>query len=307
MSAAGRQLKTNFAVRSRRYHPDKGLKLGAFIIPAVAIIIMFFGIPLALTVIMSFFNWPLSGPKTFVGLANYSQAFTDSQFWQALGYTLLYTVVVTPPIFILAFIMTLLTERPLRGMAVFRSIYFLPFVISMVAASLIWLNMYNNPFGIIDYILTSLHIISHPISWISSGAMSTVSVIIMIVWKTAGFTMMILIAGMQGIPEEVMEAASVDGATYFRRLIYVVIPLLRRYVVLALVISVIGSFLGFDQFFVMTNGGPSNATTTIVFWIFLNAFSYFHTGYASAMSVILLIILMAITVAELKLLGGLED
>jgi multiple sugar transport system permease protein len=147
-----------------------------------------------------------------------------------------------------------------------------------------------------------LGLVAEPVQWMDSTGTALGSIVMMVLWKATGFTMVILLVGMQGIPEDLSEAARCDGASWLQRTRYVTVPLLRRTFALALIISIIGSFLAFEQFYIITHGGPHNSTITVVYWIYRAAFTWFRLGYAAAMSVILLTILVVLSVLQLYLL-----
>jgi multiple sugar transport system permease protein len=233
---------------------------------------------------------------------NYVDLLQDKQFWQSLWFTTQYTLLVTPPIFILAFILAILVNLPLRGVGIFRTIYFLPVVIGLGTSSLLWVWLLNDRVGIINGVLVDLGLIKRPLVWLADYNLAMIAIIVSIVWKTVGFTMILLLSGMQGIPDELYDAAMVDGAGYWGRLLRITLPLLRRTFALALVLSVIGSYLAFDQFYIMTRGGPQNSTITTVYWIFNNSFTYYKMGYGAALSLVLLVILTLLSVIQLRLL-----
>jgi multiple sugar transport system permease protein len=271
-----------------------------FVLPSVIFITLFFIIPLLLTVWMSLNNWPLLGTPRFIGLGNYQHLVTDTVFLNALLFTTKYTILITPIIFLIAFGLAVLVRQSVPGVGIFRTAYFVPVIIGLSTASYIWIWMFNNQVGIFDGILRFFGI--PPIVWLSTGTGALFAVIVMIVWKTSGFTMVLLMMGLQSIPTELYEAVRTDGANRWQELWNITLPLMRRSFALALVLSVIGSYLAFDQFYIMTQGGPQNQTITIVFWIFTNSFTFFKLGYGAAMSIILLIILLIISAIQLYLL-----
>ncbi|MCC6801673.1 MAG: sugar ABC transporter permease [Anaerolineae bacterium] len=273
-----------------------------FVLPAVAFTVVFFLIPLAMTVYMSLYNWPLLGEHKFIGLENYVSLMSDRQFWSSLWFTTRYTLLITPVIFILAFVLALLVNLPLRGVGIFRTIYFLPVVIGLGTSSLLWVWLLHDRVGAIDAILLGLGLINRPIIWLADPNYAMTAIIMSVVWKTVGFTMVLLLTGMQAIPSELYEAAKVDGANYWGRMRYIMLPLMRRTFALALILSVIGSYLGFDQFFIMTAGGPQNTTISVVYWIYKNSFTNFHLGYGASMSIVLLVVLVILSVIQLRLL-----
>ena len=273
-----------------------------YVLPATLFTLIFFILPLGMTLFMSMHDWPLLGGQEWIGLENYTELLEDDQFWESLWFTTKYTIIITPVIFILAFILSLLVDLPLRFIGFFRTAYFLPVVIGLGTSSLLWVWLLNDRVGLFNAILTELNIIDRPIIWLADRDWAMPVIIISVVWKTVGFTMILLLTGMQAIPGDLYDAAKVDGAGYFAQLRFIMMPLLRRTFALALVLSVIGSYLAFDQFFIMTRGGPRNSTITVVYWIYTNSFTYFELGYGAALSVVLLVILALLSVFQLWLL-----
>jgi multiple sugar transport system permease protein len=301
MATAQAALAAPSRTRSRLSHRRR-LAGFLFVLPAVLFMLTFFIFPLLMTVWMSFHDWPLLGTPEFTGIENYVNLVQDGQFWASLWFTTQYTILVTIPIFLLAFVLALLVNLPLRGIGIFRTAYFLPVVIGLGTSSLLWVWLLNDRVGIFNQILVDLRIIADPIVWFAQKNTAMLAIILSVVWKTVGFTMILLLSGMQAIPDEIYQAAMVDGAGYWQRLSQITMPLLRRTFALALVLSVIGSYLAFDQFYIMTRGGPQNQTITTVYWIFNNSFTYFKMGYGAALSLVLLVILTLLSVAQLRIL-----
>jgi multiple sugar transport system permease protein len=270
----------------------------AFIVPSFVFITGLFLVPLAMTVWMSFYNWPLLGRTKFVGLANYAELIGDVQLWHSLGFTLLYTVLVTAAIMLVAFPLALLVDRPMRIVGFFRTIYFMPVVIGFGAASTLWMWLLNPDSGVFAQLLRGIGLIDSAPRPLESFWPALGVVILMVVWKTAGFTMVILLTGLQGISNDVIEAAKIDGANAWSRFRRITLPLMRNSVVLALVLNVTSSMLAFDQFFIITQGGPSNGTISAVFSIYLASFSSYRLGYGSAISFALLVVLVAISAIQ---------
>src|SRR5688572_6743534 len=226
-----------------------------FVLPTVAFVLTFFIIPLLMTAFMSFHDWPLFGAREFIGIKNYTELLNDRQFIKSLSFTARYTLTITPPIFVVAFILASLVRRNIRGIGIFRTIFFLPVVIGLGISSLLWVWLLNPDVGIINKILLDTGIIDERILWLARPATTMNVIIVSVIWKTVGFTMVLLLAGMQSIPQELYESAEVDGAGYWQKLLFITLPLLRRTIALALVLSVIGSILAFDQFYIITSGG----------------------------------------------------
>jgi multiple sugar transport system permease protein len=263
---------------------------------------VFFIVPLLMTVWMSLNNWPLLGHPSFSGLKNYVDLFQDASFWGSVLFTAKYTLVVTPAIFLFAFALALLVHRGVRFVGIFRTAYFLPVVIGMTTASLLWTWLFNDQVGIFSTVLMDLGWVDEPVQWLGETNSALASIVVMVLWKATGFTMVILLVGMQAIPADLYEAARLDGAGWWAQVRHVTIPLMRRTFALALTMSFIGSFLAFEQFFVMTRGGPFNSTITVVHWIYRASFTYFKLGYGAAMSVVLLLMLLVLSAVQLYLL-----
>ena len=273
-----------------------------FVLPTVLFVLIFFIIPLIMTFFMSFHDWPLFGERAFIGFDNYVDLTTDRQFLKSLDFTARYTLLVTPPIFILGFMLASLVRHNIRGIGIFRTIFFMPVVIGLGVSSLLWVWLLNDQVGIINKFMLDIGLVTKPQLFMAKPDSAMAVVILSVVWKTVGFTMILLLAGLQGIPDELYESAEVDGAGYFQKLLYITLPLMRRTIALALILSVIGSVLSFDQFYIMTNGGPRNSTISIVYWIFNNSFTYFKMGYGAAMSIVLLVILVILSAVQFYLL-----
>jgi multiple sugar transport system permease protein len=274
-----------------------------FILPALLLNLVFFIYPLIQAFIMSFYDVPMLGEQTFIGLENYIKLFHDQVFWTSLLFTFKYILMITGPLFLLGLILALLANRSLPFVTFFRSVYFMPVVISMTACSLVWLWAYNDLFGLINYYLKSLGIIDGPIVWMLKVSTSLPAICFMIVWKMAGFTMIILLSALQSIPQDVYEASKIDGAGRWQTFLWITIPLLKPAIILSLVVSVIGSALAFEQFVIMTHGGPANSTTTVVHLIYDTSFKYFNFGYGAAMAIVLLIILLVLSSVQIKVLS----
>ena len=273
-----------------------------FICPVIVMNLIFFCLPFLQSLAMSFFEWPLLGEKTFVGLGNYQTLLADDQFRTSLLFTMKYTLFVTPALFLMAFILALLIDGKFKGVTLFRTIYFSPVVISMTSCSLIWLWIYNDLYGILNYILQKLHIIDEAILWMGSEKTSLPAIVFMITWKMAGFSMLIILAAFQSVDTEVYESAAIDGASKARQFFHITLPIIRPQVGLALIMSVIGSVLAFEQFLIMTKGGPTETTTPLVHYIYNTSFKYYNFGYGSAMTIVLLMIMLALSFAQMRLL-----
>jgi len=273
-----------------------------YVAPAVIFVLIFTAFPLIGMVGMSFTNWSLITPPKFTGLTNFQQAFVDGQFWGSLGYTLKYTLLITPILMVGGYLLALLVapNTPLRRTT--RAIIFVPVVIGLGVSSLLWVWLFDPTFGLINKALADLGLIDKPIQFLGVDAdVSTWSIIASVVWKVLGFGMILFVAAIQAIPTEITEATMVDGATFWQRTRRVTVALTRRTILLVTLISVIGSLLAFDQFYIMTAGQPFNQTSTAVFYIYKNSFPFLHLGYGAALSLILAAIILVFTVVQMAL------
>jgi multiple sugar transport system permease protein len=275
---------------------------GLYLAPAVLFVTFFTALPLSQMIWMSLHNWSLIEPKKWVGLGNFIRAYHDKQFWISLGFTLKYTVYITPILMIGGYLIALLVAEntPLRRLT--RAVVFAPVVIGLGVSSLLWYWLFNYDFGLIDRFLVDIGVVDKPIIWFGEDADRALwAVIISIVWKVVGFGMLLFVTAIQAIPDDINEAATVDGATYWRRIWFITLPLTFNVILLVTLISVIGSLLAFDQFFLMTAGQPFNRTASSVFWIYLNSFPYLKLGYGAALSLGMTAIVLTLTIVQVAL------
>lgn len=273
-----------------------------FVAPALSLVLLFFLIPLGMAFWMSLHNWPLLGQPRFIWFGNYTRLVQDAQFWSSLRFTVYYTIVVTIAIFAVAFPLALFAEKARPLIKLYRTAFFLPVVVGFGSASLLWAWLLDVDSGLFSPAAYQLGLTERPVNLLAEFDTTFWWIIIMVVWKTAGFNMIILLTGLQGISTEVQEAARMDGASSWQRFRRITLPLMRRTIALALILSVAGSMLAFDQFYIIADGGPQNSTITAVYWIFSQSFMSFHLGYGAALSMVLLAILVLISVVQLRLL-----
>ncbi len=298
MTVSGPQRPAGSRKRRRRSQ-WRGL---LYIAPAMALVIVFFVMPVIFTGWMSLHNWPLMGAQRWIGFANYTRMFNDSRFMAALNFTAYYTVIVTIAIFAVAFPLAIFVEKERRFVSTYRTIIFLPVVVGLATASLLWVWLANVDSGFFCPALRALGLVERSPNIMASFDTAFATIVVMVVWKIAGFTMIILLTGLQAIPSELTEAARIDGAGRWQRFRHLTLPLMRRTIALALVVSVTGSVLAFDQFYIMTSGGPQNKMISVVYYIFNQSFVSFNLGYGAALSIALLAILVAISIVQLWLL-----
>ena len=274
----------------------------AYLSPALLFVLAFTVYPLGQMIWMSLHNWSLITPPRWVGFTNYVRAFGDSQFWVSFGFTLKYTIIITPILMVGGYLIALLVSgnSPLRRVT--RTVVFTPVVIGLGVSSLLWYWLFSTDFGFINKVLIDLGVIGQPVVWLGVDAdRSNLAIIASVVWKVIGFGMILFVGAIQAIPHEVTEASLVDGATYRQQVTRVILPLTLRTILLVTLISVIGSLLAFDQFYIMTAGQPQNETATSVFFVYLNSFPYLKLGYGAALSTMLALTILAFTVVQLIL------
>jgi multiple sugar transport system permease protein len=263
-----------------------------YVVPALAFVGFFVIWPLIQLIDISFTDTSLLGGGKYVGWDNYIKAFEDKSFWRALGFTAKYTIFITPLLMGLGFALALLTapNRPLQQIT--RGIIFLPVVIGIGSSSLLWFWLFDQQVGLFNKILVDIGVLAEPAVWFTKPDMALTAVIISITWKVIGFGMLLFVAGIQSINGEIGEAALIDGGNYWQRVWYIILPLSLRVILLTTLISVIGSMLAFEQFYIMTGGNPRGQTFTSVYWIYQNSFISFKLGYGAALSIILTVIIL---------------
>ncbi len=283
-------------------HHRRQFQGSLFVLPAVVFTLTFFIIPLCMTGWMSLNDWPLLGTPKFIGLENYTNLVDDKNFWRSLWFTTQYSLLVVLAVIILGMILALLVNQPLTGVGLYRTSYFIPVVVGFAASSFIWLWLFHNEAGLLNTVLRDLGLLKGDLVWMADKNLALSAVVLSVVWKTVGFAMILFLSGIQAIPGELHEAAAVDGANAWTRFIYITLPLLRRTLALVLILTMISSFLAFDQFFIMTAGGPQQQTLTAVYMIYARSFVNFDMGYGSALSFVLLVILLFLSYLQLRLL-----
>jgi multiple sugar transport system permease protein len=274
----------------------KYLALAVLLLPSLLGMGVFYFLPVASSFVLSFAEWDLLTPIKWVGASNYIAVLRDPVVQQALRNTLVFICGYLPSVVAIGLGLALLLNRKLKGRTVFRAIYFVPVVTSWVAVSLIWKWLLNPQYGLINFGL-SLIGIKGP-GWLFDPNWAMAGVILTTIWKDIGFVTVIYLAGLQEIPENLTEAANLDGATAWQRFRTVTWPMLAPTTFFVTTISLISSFQVFDQVWIMTQGGPAGTTSTMVELIYKNAFSYSKMGYASAISWVLFVFIFIVTLVQ---------
>ncbi len=277
-----------------------------FILPASIIVVSLIIYPIIQTVILSFQNvrfWGVAANNIHFTLENYYKLYYSSSFWSSLNITAIYTFVSVSIAFLIGLVTALLLHTKFKGNRIARIAFLLAWPIPSVAVSLMFIWMFDSSFGVINYILKSFNIITTNVLWLSSPTTALTAAICATVWKGYPFFTLMLYAGIQGIPEELYEAASVDGATAIDKFKYITIPGLRTVIAISILLSGLWVFRTFDIIFIMTGGGPARSTETLPIKLFQEAFQYFRISYASAIGVIglaICIIVIAIVAPLLR-------
>ena len=273
-----------------------------FLAPGLISFSIFTVFALGFAFYLTFHEYSVISPeKPFVGLQNYRDMVADEQFRRSVINTAYFTAGSVPFTMAIGLGIALLLNQPLWFRGLFRTIYFLPIVTPFVVSAIIWKWLYNADFGLFNHYLLKANIIDERLLWLSDKNLAMPAVILMSIWGGVGFSMVVYLAGLQAIPEELYEAAKIDGAGAFSRLRFITVPMLAPTTLFLLVIGIIGSFQIFTQIYVMTQGGPIDRTTTIVYYIYQSAFTYFEMGYASTLAYGLFAMLFLLTLLQLRL------
>ena len=285
---------------------NKDLRDGIiFSLPFMIIFALFMIFPLVFGLIISFYKWDILSSPSFIGLKNYLDLFKDEKFYSSLWHTLEFVLITTPVLLFLGFVMALRVtgKSPLKGLM--ETVFFVPYIFSMTVVSTLWAWLMQKDFGFFKQVIKLCG--GTGVSWLTSEKNAMWSVSLATFWWTAGFNMVLFTAGIKQISKEIYESAVVDGASYLQQVFHITIPLVSSTTVLCLILQVIASFNVFGQVYVMTGGGPAGSTRVLVQYIYEAGFKYFKMGYSAAMSYILFLIIMIISVLQYVLLGKKKD
>ena len=273
-----------------------------FLLPALSAIAVFFFVPILAALFLSFTDFDIYALGNleylrFVGLQNYVRLLEDALFWKALGNTVYFVLVGGPLTLSLSLGAALLINARLtRFKSVFRSVFFVPVVTTLVAVAVVWRYLYHPRYGLLNHGLALIGI--EPIDWLGDPAWAMPAIIVMATWKNFGYNMVIFIAGLQSIPSHMYEAARIDGASALQQFLHVTVPMLGPTFLFVGVITMIGYFQLFAEPYVMTQGGPSNSTLSIVLLMYQEGFRWWNIGYAAAVSFVLFLVMLAATLTQ---------
>jgi multiple sugar transport system permease protein len=273
-----------------------------FISPVILGYLFWVAGPMLVAIWLSLTEWDMLRPATFVGLSNYQQMLHDDLFWKSLGVTFYFTLVSVPLSLVLSFAVALLVNVNVRGISIFRMLFYLPSIVPLVVNAVLWLWIFNSELGLLNAVL---HWFGLPkVLWLQDSNWALPALILMSQWSIGG-SMIIFLAGLQGIPEHLYEAAEIDGATYWQRFWNVTIPMMSPVIFFNLVIGLIGALQTFVQGYLMTQGGPQDSTLFYGLYIFRSAFRDFKMGYAAALSWVLFAIVLLLSLFVFRYLGKL--
>ena len=272
-----------------------------FIGPSLLGVLAFLLLPMVIVFVLSFFHWELLSPPTFAGLDNYRRLAGDGESWHSLWITVVYVLLCIPLQTVLALVLALLLNQRIKGVRVFRSLFVVPWMATPIVMGLVWNWIFDPRDGAINSALAVIGVTGP--DWLSDATWALPAVALVNVWLYTGYNMLFFLAGLQGIPKELYDAASTDGATPRQRFWRVTLPLLNPTMFFVMVTNLIGAFQVFDTVFVMTDGGPSRSTEVINFKIFGTAFREFDFGYASTLSMLLFAVILGVTLVQVRFFG----
>jgi len=285
----------------RQKNFKKYMWVGFFLMPSLAGLLVFMVIPMLSSLALTFYEWdPLIPTRfIFIGLENYATLLKDTNFWSALEHTVTYILGYIPLVMVSGLGVAVLMNQKLAGRAFFRGAFFMPVISAWVAVALMWTWIFNPKYGIVNYLLGLIGITGP--AWLYDPHWAMPAIILTSVWKDTGFIMVLFLTGLQNIPNEYYEAASIDGASNWPKFWFITLPLLSPTAFFALIISLINSFQVFDQVWIMTQGGPAGSTSVLVEQIVNNSFRYGRMGYAATLSWVLFLIVFSVTVLQTRL------
>lgn len=274
-----------------------------FSAPALIFFVVFTIYPLLYGFVISLYQWNGVGKKTFIGLGNYVGLIQDSAFWAALQHNIIYAVGVVTGKVVIGLLLAILLTRKMKGITFYRICFFMPMMMSAVAVGYLWAYVYNYNFGLINSFLKAIGVpMNHLPKWLGSTNTSLISVIIVELWRWVGYHTVIFIAAIQGIPKELYEAATVDGANALQTHWYITFPQLKSTIILNVMLSLIGAIGTFDLIHVMTDGGPNKSTEMIMTYMYNQAFIGDRFGYASAIAYVAFLIILIFTILQTKVI-----
>lgn len=285
----------------RRYRASKSLTGYLFLLPSAIFFVAFLLAPIGFLVYYTFHNGGIISERTYVGLSNWRNVWRDDLVVTAIKNTVVYCLMAIPAVFVISMVLALFLQRASRGGSAFRSLYYLPTLTPYVVAALIWQFVVHRDFGILNMILIRLG--KEPRNWIGDPDLALKSIAMLEVWRGVGFWTLLFLAGLLGLPKELYQAATIDGANAWNRFVHITLPLMRPTLFFAIVMATIWNLQLFDSVSILTNGGPQNATVTMVWYIQQTTFKFTDkVGFGAALSFTLLVFILALALIEIRLL-----
>ncbi len=300
LSESTRALTRREAVRRFHARHREALFGFLFISPWIVGFLVFTAGPMIASLLLSFTDWSILGTAHWVGMRNYTHLVHDSLFWTAMRVTFIFSAISVPLDVLASLLLALLLSQRFRGRALFRAFFYLPELVPAVATSILWIWAYNTHFGIFNYLLSLFGL--PQVAWLENSSWVIPSFIILSLWTSGGSRMIIFLAGLQTVPRELLEAAHLDGAGVWARFRYVTFPMISPILLFNLILTTIGAFQVFTSPYVMTGGGPGNASLFYVLYLYRNAFQYSLMGYASALAWVLFLVLLIFTILQFRMM-----
>jgi putative chitobiose transport system permease protein len=274
-----------------------------FLTPALLVILVFVVYPMVAVIFYSFTSYDIITPPKWIGLKNFQDLIVDSNFWLALRNSLVY-LIVTPVLIVLSIILAIIVNRKLPGINLFRGLYYIPAISGSIAVGIIWRWIFDAQGGMLNGVLIWLGVLKEPVQWLATPSLTIPIAMLLTIWMGMGYYMMIFLAGLQNIPEELYDAALIDGCNSWQKHFYVTLPGLRPQVTMVLVVSSLAAMEVFNEIYVLFGqlGGIMNSGFTMVFYMWYKAFRLQHAGYASAIAIALLVITMAFSIMNIRIL-----
>jgi multiple sugar transport system permease protein len=271
-----------------------------YLFPTILGLVLFSAGAVAISLLMSFSQWDIVTAPEWVWFSNYVDLWQSELFWQVFWNTLSFVLLAVPLSVVCSLALALLVNTRLRGVTFFRTAYFLPVVSSMIAVALVWSWIFNAEYGLLNYLLRELFGVRGP-AWLDSTSWALPAMVIVTVWRGLGYSMVIFLAGLQNIPQDLYDAVTIDGAGPWTRFRQITLPMLSPTTFFIVVITLINSFQVFEQTYVLTKGGPANSTLTLSYFIYQNAFQFFQMGKAAALSYVLFALVFAVTLMQFRM------
>jgi len=292
------KLKNSIHMAARKKKINKAGYL--FVLPYIIYFSVFTAFPLVFSFLLVFHRWDIISPMTWVGFDNFVRLSKDALFFKSLGNTVIFLLIHIPLQIIIALLLAEFLNRKIRFRGFFRASFFMPVVVSGVVITILWQQLYAQDTGVINSLLVKIGLMKLP--WLTSTKLSMPSIAIMATWKNVGLYIILFLVGLQNIPRYMYEAADIEGATPWKKFIYITLPMINPTMILVVILSTIGGFSLFIEPYIMTDGGPMNSTLSAMLYIYRQAFSFYHMGYAATLGFFFALIVFAVVMVQKKII-----